>query len=227
MSSVQHYNNTLAPTQCLELRSAHRVAKRHLINAAVTMACGDLASCHVLDLACGRGGDLPKLLGCASYTGADTAHVALQELHRRAAEMGIRVTTYAIDAAEAPTVPCNLALCNFAIHYFCDTRAHCAALLGKVSACLVPGGVFCGTYQRNIGCVKWGDAFHAIVGDCVDAIEWRVPWNDIVSMALKEGLALACHMPLRAIHEGSDYNIWGFIMIQQAPVQRSGTTRTR
>lgn len=217
MSSVQHYNRVARepPAQCRELRTAHRAAKHVLISSAAALSCGSMKGCHILDFACGRGGDLTKCVGCASYTGVDTAEEALRELHRRAEEMHIPVTTHHADASCVPVTPCDTAMCNFALHYFCDTEQHCAALLDKVSQCLRPGGTLCGTYEKRVGLVQWGDMHHAVVGDCVNAIEWRVPWNCVVRMALKRGLALVYHMPLHCLHNGSDQSIWCFIMRAQ------------
>lgn len=223
MSSVQHYNRVarVPPAQCRELRTAHRAAKHVLISSAAVLSCGGMRGCHVVDFACGRGGDLTKCVGCASYTGVDTAEDALHELHRRAAEMGIPACTHHMDAARMPTTPCDMAMCNFALHYFCDTKAHCAALLDKICECLHAGGILCGTYEKRVGLVRWGDVHHAVVGDCVDAIEWRVPWHDVVRMAHARGLALVYHMPMHCLHEGADPNIWCFIM--RARAQHCGT----
>ena len=135
----------------------------------------------------------------------------------------MEVSTYHLDATCLPTAPCDLVMCNFAIHYFCDTKAHCTALLDKVAACLQAGGTFCGTYERRVGMVEWGDAHHVVLGDCVDAIEWRVPWNQIVRMAHRRGLALVFHVPLYSIQAGSLPTIWAFIMRQRAPAQGYGT----
>lgn len=225
MSSEDHYNRAAErpPVQCMEIRAAHRQAKRTLIHSAAALARGSIDACRILDLACGRGGDLPKCIGCAAYTGVDTAHAALEELHRRAAEMGIPVVTYATDATQVPWTACDLAMCNFAIHYFCDTKAHCQALLDKVASCLTPGGTFCGTYERRATPPTWGESYHAVVGDCVDAIEWKVPWHEIVREAHKRGMALVYHVPLTALQEGSDRCIWAFIIRLQAQEPRCGT----
>ena len=222
MSSVQHYNRVARepPVQCRELRTAHRAAKHILISTAAELSCGSMQGCHVVDFACGRGGDLTKCIGCASYTGVDTAEDALHELHRRAAEMGIPARTHHVDATQMPVTRCHLAMCNFALHYFCDTKLHCAALLDKICECLHAGGTWCGTYEKRIGCVQWGNAHHTILGDCVDAIEWRVPWHNIVRMAYARGLAVIYNMPMHCLHNESDPNIWCFIM--RARVQHCG-----
>jgi SAM-dependent methyltransferase len=210
----------------MHVRHAHRAAKHVLIQQAAALAAGSMSGCHIVDFACGRGGDLPKCVGCASYIGVDTAEDALHELARRADEMQIPAHTYAMDATEIPVLACNLAMCNFALHYFCDTQKHCAALLDKVSQCLQPGGVFCGTYERRIGAVQWGDAHHVTMGDCVDAVEWRVPWDDVVSMALQRGLAMVVHVPMQYLHNESQSGIWTFIMRQRARGPHCGTTAT-
>ena len=227
MSSVTHYNKVAldAPVQCGALRRAHNIAKRALLARALSTVPVAIADCDILDLACGRGGDLNKLQGCRTYTGADTALGALDELERRAAEIGMPVTVHHVDAAQVPDGTYHMVICNFALHYFCDTRQHCAALLDKVSRCLRPDGVFCGTYERvQAGVVAWGTAHHAVVGDCVDAVEWRVPWPDVVSIAHAKGMAVVTEVPFYMCSEGSDSSIWGFI-IQKARAQCYGTTQ--
>ena len=173
----------------------------------------------MLDLACGRGGDLNKLNGCRSYVGVDNACDALAELQRRARELAMPVTVHCTDASVTPAVmQCNLAICNFALHYFCDTQEHLVALLDTVSACLVAGGAFCGTYERTFGKNGWGVAHHALIGDCVNALEWRVPWPAIVKLAWQRGMAVVQCMPFSCIDTRSDHSIVGFIM-QKAQVQ--------
>ena len=156
------------------MRNAHNNCKRELLARAIATCACTLESCSVLDVACGRGGDLNKLKGCLSYTGVDSSSGALHELQRRANEICMPVTVHCMDATLLPAVACNLVGCNFALHYFCDTQAHLEALLDMVSASLVCGGVFCGTYERTQGTVSWGVPFHAVIGDCVNALEWRL-----------------------------------------------------
>lgn len=227
MSSVQHYNAVARnpPKGCGSMRLAHNQCKRFVISRALQVVQLPLEQCTVYDLACGRGGDLNKLRGCRQYHGIDTARDALLELERRARELNMAVATHHGDASTAPVQPCQIVLCNFAVHYFCDDKAHCGALLDTVAACLVPGGVFCGTYERVSGGVQWGMAHHAVVGDCVDAIEWRVPWDKFLALALARGLALVETVPFYMIDMGSDPGICGFIL-QQAQGQYYGSSAT-
>jgi hypothetical protein len=87
---------------------------------------------------------------------------------------------------------------------------------------LVPGGVFCGTYERVPGNVDWDTRHRAVVGDCVDAIEWRVPWDKLHRMALARGLAQVFSVPFYVLEQESDTSIYGF-MFQQAQGQCSGS----
>ena len=224
MSSVSHYNKVAMskPVLCGAMRAAHNDCKRQLLGRAVQLTGLRLEECNVLDLACGRGGDLNKLERCRTYVGVDNADGALIELRRRADELRMRVAVYCTDAASLEPVQSNLALCNFALHYFCDTEEHCAGLMDVISRSLVSGGTFCGTYERAHGAHGFGIPHHAVVGDCVDALEWRVPWRKVVTMAHCRGLALVWDAPFQGFH--ADRCIWGFIY-QQVQGQCCGTTR--
>ena len=204
----------------MSLRRVHNACKRRLIQHCVNILQlpRGLADCIVVDFACGRGGDLNKVMGCKQYTGVDAADQALVELQRRAAELHMDVRVHLGDAADVPVTRCHLALCNFALHYFCDTKEHCTALLHKISECLEPNAVFCGTYERVPGAdlgMKWGTRFHAVVGDCVDAVEWRVPWHAVCAAALRVGLAVVHNQPLTCIHGEAALHVWSFIFQKQ------------
>ena len=207
---------------CMGLRRCHRAAKRRLIEISVDKAVGQMCNARILDLACGRGGDLPKCLGCAKYTGVDTAADALAELHRRAEEMSMLVSTIHGDASQVViTNEYDLVMCNFALHYFCDTKEHCHCLVRAAAKSLKYGGVWCGTYQRWPTKPRWGEQHHVKMGDCVDAIEWKVPWPEIQKEALHNDMALVMHQPLCTLHPGADSSIWFFITQKQA--QRCGS----
>lgn len=227
MSSTNHYNHVALhfPRSHVVMRKSNNDVKRAIICRALHYMCTRLQDCHVIDLACGRGGDLPKVRGCASYLGVDQAHIALAELERRAQEMGMRVTTHVGDAAQltATNQSAQLVLCNFALHYFCDTQQHCRTLLHTVARVLVPGGMFCGTYEMH-SAQTFGMAFHATVGDCVDAVEWRVPWQKVLALAHQAGLSLVYSSSFQAFDTNCSANTVAFIMqCQQHPDPGRGT----
>ena len=217
MSSIDHYNQVARrpPVQCGALRRAHNRCKAKAIAGCLSLTGTALCNCRVLDLACGRGGDINKLAGCRLYTGVDNAEMAVAELKRRAQEIGMAVTVHVADATMVPTTPCEIALCHFALHYFCDTEVHCRSLFAKVGQCLVPGGVFSATYERVPGKdhdMTWGVPHHAVVGDCVDALEWRVPWGLVQGLAMQNGLAVVYNAPLQCMETDAAAGIWLFIV---------------
>ena len=216
MSSVDHYNFVAnhPPLECQQLRKSHNFVKQFFVQRALRYLNKPMTQCSVIDLACGRGGDLGKVKDCARYVGVDTADQALAELQRRAQEWNMKnVTVHHCDATQIPAEAnsAQLVLCNFALHYFCDTAAHAAQLLDTVRRVLCPGGMWCGTYE-NVDAKEFGIEYHARIGDCVDATEWRVPWQLLLTMAYKRGLALTYTAPFQAIQQKSQSNIIGFII---------------
>ena len=89
----------------------------------------------VVDLACGRGGDVHKTLltfgPCTRYIGVDISPESILELQRRASEMHAHVETHVGDAATAclPAQQADLVVMNFALHYFTDTEQHLERLI--------------------------------------------------------------------------------------------------
>ena len=99
------------------------------------------------------------------------------------------------------------------------------ALLDAVNSSLVAGGAFCGTFERTRGTVGWGVPYHAVIGDCVNALEWRVPWPAIVKLAWQRGMAVVHTVPFYFMDEHSDHSIVGFIL-QKAQAQCCDTKAT-
>lgn len=229
MSPEEHYNFVARnpPQQCNNIRQAHNYAKQYVIQQALWYMRCPLHACCVTDLACGRGGDLNKLQHCKSYTGADIAADALTELQRRAVEINMhQVTVHHCSATNIPlpAVPQHLVLCNFALHYFCDSEQHAKELFATAERLLLPSGMLCGTYEE-VGIDAFGVSYHAVVGDCVNAVEWRVPWRRVRRLALQHGFALVFCRAFSDIHENSLPNIYGFIM-QKAQAQSTGIERS-
>ena len=71
------------------------------------------------------------------------------------------------------------------------------------------------TYERVPAAgytMTWGVPYHAVVGDCVDALEWRVPWPQVQAIALSYGLAVVCNVPMQSLVADADQHIWAFIV---------------
>lgn len=111
----------------------------------------------VLDLCCGKGGDLHKWAqaGATSYVACDTSLVSVQELANRYNSMrrppfrpsllvgdcfDVRLTNYLSTKDSFDIVSCQ-----FAMHYAFEDEARVRRLLENVADRLKPGGFFIGT----------------------------------------------------------------------------------
>ena len=196
-------------------RQEHSLAKKMLFTWLRDRGCKPRS---VLDLACGRGGDLLKVAAafetCVTYVGADVSEASVKELQRRACEMSMQdaVTTFVCDACNVPVMPrsFDLAIMNFALHYFADDAKHMEALLDKVASVLTPGGVFAGVCvdwrqlrasahpgfilapgaTNDLHVRPWGRKYRFCLPGCVDADEYIVHWPSVVAMAHSRGLHL-------------------------------------
>ena len=214
-----HYDRVALKPPARQLHAArrreHNLAKHQLLE---WLRDRGLRPTRVVDLACGRGGDLHKLATvfetCASYVGADVSAESAKELLRRAREMGMAdsVQAHVCDAADVPAEPASadLVTMNFALHYFADTRQHMEALIAKVASVLRHGGVFAGTCVdwrqlragphagfctvphmfRGIEQQPWGRKYRFQLPGCVDMDEYVVHWPTVVAMAYEHGLHL-------------------------------------
>ncbi|KAL6228041.1 hypothetical protein ACLB2K_001995 [Fragaria x ananassa] len=111
----------------------------------------------VLDLACGKGGDLIKWdkADIGYYVGIDIAQGSIQDCRARynatkftfparlicgdCYEVGL------VDKTLANEAPFDICSCQFALHYSWSTEARARRALANISASLRPGGTFIGT----------------------------------------------------------------------------------
>eukprot|EP00962_Isochrysis_galbana_P060975 scaffold36083_cov112-Isochrysis_galbana.AAC.6 len=115
---------------------------------------------HVLDLACGKGGDMLKFKagGCGHYVGVDIALESVRDAVRRyngahgRQSMPFAAHFYAGDFCDPSlhhALPAGLSFhlvsCQFACHYAFASEERAEVLLRNVSSRLLPGGVFAGT----------------------------------------------------------------------------------
>ena len=123
---------------------------------------GDLGDgIEVIDLACGVGGDLHKLIGrnVREYIGVDISKISLEEADHRFDQMmqsqKERVPNFGVEFLWAdltqpleyaiPAGSIQIAIMNFALHYFFESAESLNTLLHTVSFLLGPGGIFAGT----------------------------------------------------------------------------------
>ena len=158
----RHYDDRAAAASAgprTDLQRFHNAAKRALLSAFVRGAG------RVLDLACGRGGDVHKWndLGVRHVTGVDVSAASLQEARRRAAAAAAgspdhhaaatREFVHA-DLALLPTTPTpppwappggfDAVTCMFALHYFFGDEACASGVVRLAAESLRPGGYFVG-----------------------------------------------------------------------------------
>ncbi|KAK9089585.1 hypothetical protein Scep_028667 [Stephania cephalantha] len=145
----------------------------------------------VLDLACGKGGDLIKWdkAKIGYYVGIDIAEGSVQ-----------------LDRVLEDDAPFDICSCQFAMHYSWSTEARARRALANVSALLRPGGTFIGTMpDANVIIRKLREAEGLVFGnsvywirfdeehadkDAVDCPEWIVPFHVFKSLAEEYDLEL-------------------------------------
>ena len=160
-----------AAGEALPLKQYHNAIKRALINRFA----GDGG--RLLDLACGRGGDIHKWFdaGVAYALGVDLSPGEIEEAKRRYAEAAdkrargggggvatvaeFRVCDTLGSAPFAAPPPFDAMSCMFAAHYFFVSEAAASTFLANVAANLKPGGFFFGTVpsgKRVMAAIKAG-----------------------------------------------------------------------
>jgi mRNA (guanine-N7-)-methyltransferase len=159
-STVQrHYDNR--PNQDVQSRRHSPIYHLRAFNnwvKAVQISEGTQGRRHlrILDLACGKGGDLGKWRrsqAVEAYYGLDIASVSID--HARSRLDDIRppfpVTLLAADAfrrplpSDIPRALFDIVACQFALHYAFESERILEQALRNVSDALQPGGLFIGT----------------------------------------------------------------------------------
>jgi len=140
-----------------QVRKLHNDAKRKLIQAHVHR--GAL----VLDVGCGRGGDLHKWKGC-KLTGVDPDPEAIKEACKRSTECGYDSWTKFIvgDVTAAPHMQYDVICYNFSLQYAFKSLALLKSTLQNIALRLRLGGVLIGVVPDASRITslpeKWSDA---------------------------------------------------------------------
>ncbi|KAL6218684.1 hypothetical protein ACLB2K_011894 [Fragaria x ananassa] len=169
----------------IHLRKLNNWIKSVLINLCARP--GDA----VLDLACGKGGDLIKWdkAGIRYYLGIDIAQGSIEDCRARynakqftfparlicgdCYEVGVLNKTLADEA------PFDICSCQFALHYSWSTEARARRALANVSASLRPGGTFIGTMpDANVIIKKLRQAQGLFFGNSVYSVRFDEEFSE-------------------------------------------------
>lgn len=151
-----HYDNTRfqsreerAQGPLFALKKYHNAVKRTLLQMYATRADS------LLDLCCGRGGDIQKWNACKikRVVGLDISHKEILEARSRYETLYkpyTKCTFMEMDASVYfPTQTYDVVSCMFCLHYFFASEESLHTLLRVVSASLTPGGTFIGITPRD------------------------------------------------------------------------------
>ncbi|GMH05685.1 hypothetical protein Nepgr_007525 [Nepenthes gracilis] len=162
---ADHYS--ARTNQTLEEREASPIIHLKKLNNWIKSVLIHLYGCRgdaVLDLACGKGGDLIKWdkAKIGYYVGIDSAEGSIEDCrtryngdvdqHQRRKKFTFPAHLICGDCFEvrldkvlADDAPFDICSCQFAMHYSWSTEARARRALANVSALLRPGGIFIGT----------------------------------------------------------------------------------
>lgn len=213
MDAVDHYDAVGAGDArsrksgpAFEMKRFHNAQKQRLLEEFVPVGA------KVLDLACGRGGDVWKFAKLqARVVGVDVSEQELEEARRRARDA--KVPEFEAVQRDA-RVPFDLerkfdaVTCFFALHYFWESEDTAHAFFANVSRHLAAGGVFVGIVPDG-RCIRdmstnnyairtesaptcFGSAYTMAIADTVLAgaqvREYRVFSNVLEKVAAAHGL---------------------------------------
>ena len=215
---AEHYN--ARPNQGIAARESSLIYRLRAFNnwvKAVQIGMHTKPQMSVLDLACGKGGDLGKWdrARIQRYHGIDIAPVSIQHAQERLRDMNVSFKA-SFESRDAFSLPftldfdCDVVSCQFALHYaFKDERTLNQAL-ENISKCLKPDGLFFGTiadgsqirkmqkYENSVFSIKFANEKWREQSGGVFGIEYTFNLVDAIDNCPEY---LSNHMILEAIAE--------------------------
>jgi SAM-dependent methyltransferase len=152
-----------------QLRKTHNAAKRSLIRRVL------FPEAQVLDVGCGRGGDLHKWKG-ARLTGIDPDYTAILEAKRRCRECNYDTWAQFLvgDIRDAPIQEYDIICYNFSLQYIFETEQLMRETFGAIVKRLKVGGVLIGIVpdasKLQQLSTKWSD----ILGNTIERVGSKV-----------------------------------------------------
>ena len=129
-----------------EIRKAHNLVKRHLIQRVVGSFTGNTP--HVLDAGCGFGGDIKKwmmLQNGVKLDMCDPSSDAIDEAQKRARIMRYNsIDFFCGDIKSCPRKKYNFICYNFSLHYIFENGKLFFQTLNEIKHKLAPGGILFG-----------------------------------------------------------------------------------
>ena len=172
-----------ASGELFELKKFHNNVKRALLKEYASHAE------RLLDLACGRGGDLQKWHDCSVefVKGVDVSPKEIQEARARYAHLktGMVCSFEVVDLLQNTfrQAPCyDVVTAMFCIHYFCESKHTLEKFMELVASCLRPGGYF-------VGCCLDGSLVKTFPGSEYVTIEFLE--NNQILFALRDTVTSA------------------------------------
>ena len=160
VSINDYYANTPPMKMYSRFRTLCNVVKRlgmkevFQVVAETQRSAGRSARVSVLDIGCGKGGDLLKWAAHRPrmYVGLDACERSIEEARERNAQhvmrgkSAIRTEFHVCDFTQE-SLPCgdcsmDICACHFSMQYACESKRKLDNLLREVSRCLRVGGVF-------------------------------------------------------------------------------------
>ena len=152
VTSLSRPSRKVAEATALARRRSN-AAKRRLIEHAAARFVVD--SIRVLDVACGKGGDLWKWKGIgkvSQYVGIDSSHHSIEEAKRRHAKVGSFPAKFQVldarknlDWAETFEGAFDIVSVQFALHYFFSSQEGARSFLGRAYRACKKGGTLIAT----------------------------------------------------------------------------------